>query len=222
MRNFHQWVSTAAMLLLAWVAVTGVVLAIDSLFPPAGLGGEGGGPGSAQGAGPSMSPGIGMDAAQSLNTSGAALSRADLERYVANTVHAAVANNPDDVSALQLQLNMRGDEAQGEVQLTGAGAENRTLNLVFNAATGEMRTANTVLVVKAAAKTPWYNDLQTRLRLHDLIQDLHRGNIIGISGQVMDILTGLSFIVLSVTGTLMYFQMRTRRKQMQRDGWFWK
>jgi uncharacterized iron-regulated membrane protein len=37
MRNLHRWISTVCMLFLAWVSITGTLLALDELFPPSGL-----------------------------------------------------------------------------------------------------------------------------------------------------------------------------------------
>jgi len=60
-----------------------------------------------------------------------------------------------------------------------------------------------------------------RLRLHNLLKELHTGSIIGLSGQWLDLLTGLSFIVLAVTGIVMYFNLLAQRRKLGRRGLFW-
>jgi uncharacterized iron-regulated membrane protein len=60
-----------------------------------------------------------------------------------------------------------------------------------------------------------------RLRLHNLLKELHTGAIIGLSGQWLDLLTGLAFIVLAVTGILMYFKLLAQRRKLGRRGLFW-
>jgi uncharacterized iron-regulated membrane protein len=60
-----------------------------------------------------------------------------------------------------------------------------------------------------------------RLRLHNLLKELHTGSIIGLSGQWLDLLTGLSFIVLAVTGIVMYVSLLSQRRKLGRRGLFW-
>ena len=62
----------------------------------------------------------------------------------------------------------------------------------------------------------------TRLRLHNLLKRLHTGEIVGLSGQFLDVATGVAFMVLSVTGIVMYFQMLLQRRDRGRPEWFWR
>jgi uncharacterized iron-regulated membrane protein len=121
MRKYHRWISTVCMLFLAWVSLTGGLLALDELSPPPGLGGA------------------------------------------------------------------------------GAGA-----------------------VTAPAANDTFLTNTAVRLRLHNLLKELHTGSIIGLSGQWLDLLTGLCFIVLTITGIVMYFSLLKQRRRIGRRGLFWK
>jgi uncharacterized iron-regulated membrane protein len=121
MRKYHRWISTVCMLFLAWVSLTGGLLALDELNPPPGLGD--GRPGAAP---PALAT----------------------QSFLSNTT--------------------------------------------------------------------------VRLHLHNLLKELHTGSIIGLSGQWLDLLTGFSFIVLSITGIVMYFSLLKQRRKLGRRGLFWK
>lgn len=210
MRKFRRWVSTAAMLLLAWVAVTGFVLALDLMYPPASLrlrDESGDAPGSAA-----------IPQASALDTSDAPLAAADLAAMAATSLHAALANRQASINSVELQLRTQDGAARGTVNIAGAADQTYSVD----ATSGKVLEITSRSTFASRRATPWYDDVPLRLRWHNLLQDLHRGSIIGISGQVMDILTGLSFITLSVTGILMYFEMLGRRKQIGRKAWFWK
>src|SRR5271156_5745431 len=111
MRKYHRWISTVCMLFLAWVSLTGGLLALDELNPPPGLGGP-------------------PSAAAAMPTAGGG--------FLTNTA--------------------------------------------------------------------------LRLRLHNLLKELHTGSIIGLSGQWLDLLTGFAFVVLAVTGIMMYFSLLAQRR----------
>lgn len=64
-------------------------------------------------------------------------------------------------------------------------------------------------------------DTALRLRVHNLLKELHTGSIIGLSGQWLDLLTGFAFIVLAVTGIVMYFNLLAQRRKLGRRGLFW-
>lgn len=119
MRRFHRWISTVCMIFLAWVSITGTLLALDEANPPAGMGGT----------------------------------------------------PPPPAAAPQASVPPSG--------------------------------------------------LPLRLRLHNLLKELHTGSIIGLSGRTVDVLTGTSFVVLSVTGTIMYFQLLGARRRIGRTALFW-
>jgi uncharacterized iron-regulated membrane protein len=120
MRKYHRWISTVCMLFLAWVSLTGGLLALDELNPPPGLGGP--------------------------------------------PAYAAAMHEPS---------------------------------------------------------SSFLNDTALRLKLHNLLKQLHTGSIIGLSGQWLDLLTGFAFMVLAITGILMYFSLLKQRRKLGRRGLFW-
>ncbi len=195
MRKWHRWISTAAMVLLAWVAVTGVLLAIDSIYPPAGLGGT---PET-----PATTPAAG--AVQTLDV-------ASLEQWMTTAISKSVPAGSTPAS-VDIQLRMQDDQPVATVSMGNAAGA-----VTVNVTTG---TVTPVPLATPDAK-PWYQDMQTRVRLHDVLQDLHRGTFIGVSGQVLDLLTGLSFAFLAISGAVMYFQLYLRRRKAGNKQWFWK
>jgi len=54
------------------------------------------------------------------------------------------------------------------------------------------------------------------------LQKWHKGNIIGEFGQWLVVATGIVFLVLSITGLVMYLQMWSNRKKQGRTGLFWQ
>jgi len=67
----------------------------------------------------------------------------------------------------------------------------------------------------------WWNDMAMRLPLHNLLQDLHRGTIIGLPGHLLGLLAGISLSFLSITGIVMYFQLLQRRRKNGHHQFFW-
>lgn len=64
--------------------------------------------------------------------------------------------------------------------------------------------------------------LAFRIRLHQLLERLHRGNIIGLPGQVLSVLGGFSFLFLTVSGIWMYVDLLKRRRRAGRNAFFWR
>jgi hypothetical protein len=202
MRKLHRWISTAAMVLLTWVAFTGVILAIDSMYPPAGLSDA---VAAVQAAGPA--------ATTATNLNSAPLDPAAVDQWLTNAVQTAVPTGAKPES-IDVKLSMQDGQPQAQVAVTGDDARTTTVNTA----------TSTVLKITTVKTAPvaWYNDAATRVRLHDVLQDLHRGTFIGLTGQLLDILTGLSFAFLAISGGVMYFQLYLRRRQNNKPQLFWK
>jgi hypothetical protein len=175
MRNFHRWISTVAMVFLLYVAVTGLLLAIDGVTAP-----NFGPPGGA-------APVPAGAAARTPMNSG------DIERSAADAIRTALAGRAaGDIPMIDLQIRSESGTPITTVNFGGGGG--------------------------GAALPP---DVLWRVKMHDLLQHLHRGSIVGIPGQVIDVLTGISFSILAFTGIVMYLQMLKRRKQTGRTSLFW-
>jgi uncharacterized iron-regulated membrane protein len=50
---------------------------------------------------------------------------------------------------------------------------------------------------------------------------IHRGDVIGLSGRWMDLLTGAALLYLSVSGVIMYVELWRKRQQRGLQGFFW-
>jgi len=57
---------------------------------------------------------------------------------------------------------------------------------------------------------------------NEFLQDIHSGAIFGAAGQWVDLATGITFVVLSITGPVMYFQMLRTRRKSGRTLAFWR
>jgi uncharacterized iron-regulated membrane protein len=57
---------------------------------------------------------------------------------------------------------------------------------------------------------------------NEFLQDIHSGAIFGAAGQWVDLATGITFVVLSITGPVMYFQMLRTRRKSGRTRAFWR
>ena len=191
LRTYHRWVSTAAMILLTWVAVTGVALALDVLFKP-----------RLQPA-PPPSPPLNGAALPSL-------ARAGLAQAYAATPGA----RPTEI---EISLSILEGQALAEVRLVQASVANSAppppLTFVLDPASGQAKTAP-----PRAGPSDY---IKFRIALHRLLEKLHRGNIIGRSGQWLSVLTGLSFIFLTVSGIWMYVDMLVRRRRIGKRQPFW-
>lgn len=57
---------------------------------------------------------------------------------------------------------------------------------------------------------------------NEFLQDVHSGAAFGAGGQWVDLATGIIFVVLSITGPVMYFQMLRSRRKSGRTQAFWR
>lgn len=196
------------MVFLAWVAGTGALLALDELTQPAQIL-----------FGPNANAALPGAAEQEANNSGSLanampLSQADISRWMAASIQSALTlSSSPTLPDIQLQLRMQDDQPQGTV--TWGGADGRTV--LVNAATGS--------VVMSSVKTPTSPAVDSytmwRNRVHFVLKDLHSGAIIGLPGRLIDLLSGLAFVVLSVTGIVMYLDMLKARRKVGRKDLFW-
>jgi hypothetical protein len=114
-----------------------------------------------------------------------------------------------DVPLKVIRLRIYAGMPQG-VLVTG-GDDNK--QMVFNALTG-----------KAVSETePGYPPVGFPFgwQAHQLAKDVHRGGIIGISGRLMDLLSGFAMFFLSASGIWIYFDLWKRRKKSGRSSPVW-
>jgi len=204
-RRLHRWVAIVAAGFLIYLAITGMLLAADGLvvrfsrgFPPDLL--KPGWP---------WLPHASGDGPIRAEDPAVALRAEDVQAMIAGALRAAARLAPADrVVSIELRRTARAPTAT----LVMAGP------------------APTELVVDTASGA-WLNrDAVTRpperpyifsLRVHQILKRLHRGDIIGVSGRWMIVLTGLSLLFLSGSALVMYTQMWRARRRMNRGGVFW-
>ena len=183
LRTYHRWVSTAAVALLTWVAVTGVALALDVLFQPTF---------------PPPPPPLNETVLSDLARSG-----------VAAAFQGAPETRPMQV---EVSVFTRGGQATAEVRLGQAAP----MTFVVDPTSGQARR-----VASAGPSAGPSDYLKFRIALHKLLEKLHRGNIIGGTGQWLSVLTGFSFIFLTVSGVWMYADLHLRRRRLGKRQMFW-
>lgn len=108
-----------------------------------------------------------------------------------------------------LRLRVYGGMPQVAI-VTGNAA---TEQVVFNAITGR----------RASQTEPGYPEVGFPFgwQAHQTAKKIHRGDYIGLSGRWMDLFAGLSMVFLSVSATVMYFNMWSKRRQTGGSGLMW-
>lgn len=117
------------------------------------------------------------------------------------------ANGPTPIRIIRLR-SFAG-MPQGVV-ITGGAAKQR----VFNAETGQR--------VSMTERGYPYTGFPFGWREHELMKQIHRGDIIGLPGRFMDLFAGLSLIFLSGSGLWMYLDLWRRRRTKGRKALFWQ
>jgi hypothetical protein len=203
-RKYHRWLSTIGMLLLAWVAVTGTVLTVDELLDQQSfaeptintVGGDGGG-------------------LRGANSTAAGFSAEQLEPLLSTGLHAALSVETTVApTAVRVQLRMRDGQPQAVVTIDAV--DTVPTKLTFNAATGAQITNAPASLAGGGRGAPGGPP-----SFNGLMQSLHGGSIAGKAGEWFILLTGAFFVVLSITGIWMYFQLRGARVKIRRSEWFW-
>ncbi|MGC3982163.1 MAG: PepSY-associated TM helix domain-containing protein [Steroidobacteraceae bacterium] len=83
------------------------------------------------------------------------------------------------------------------------------------------------IVVRAAdgkrlSSPPGPTTPQSQVAYHQLLKRFHRGDFIGsFSGRYMSITAGFCLLFLSISGIVMYFDLRRARSQRGKRQWFW-
>jgi uncharacterized iron-regulated membrane protein len=111
-----------------------------------------------------------------------------------------------------LRLRYFAGMPQGVIVAVGNDATDAR-QLVFNADTGK----------RASMTEPGYPDVVFPFgwEEHELMKQIHRGDIFGLPGRLMDVFAGLSLVFLSVSGLVMYVDLLRRRSRSGRKQLFW-
>ena len=198
-RSLHRGVAIVAAVFLMVVSISGTLLSIDSLVlwiyryshAPAGFSGR-------------QLPfpaGMNEDFSKPLTDS-------ELPAMLSTTLSSYYATQgPTPIKVLRLRYFA--GMPQGVVV---TGGEN-TRQLVFNTDTGR----------RASMTEPGYpyTGFPFGWEEHELMKKIHRGDIFGVAGRVMDLFAGLSMVFLSVSGLAMYVDLLRRRRRGGRKQLFW-
>lgn len=100
------------------------------------------------------------------------------------------------------------------MELRSAGGRLQSLVTVTGAHAG-------VLAFDALSGAPLSNGGASRGSLHNQLKNWHRGNIVGIAGVLLAIVTGCALLFLIVSGLVVYFLMWKARSRTGRQRLFW-
>ena len=196
-RSLHRSVSVVAAVFLLVVAVTGTLLSIDSLY---------------FGLYRAFYPERLVDGFSPVGTLGdfsTPLSNDDVDPMLATTLQSfreEQGGRPIKV----IRLRSFAGHPQGVVVAGGTD----TAQLIYNARSGEREGLSGSGYPFTGFPTGW--------QLHELLKQIHRGDVIGVPGRVIDLLAGLSLAFLSVSGLVVYLDLRSRRAKSGRKNLFWR
>ena len=196
-RSLHRWVSIVAAVFLMVVSISGALLSIDTVA--LGVYGM-----THTNAGRYSRFPYGMIADLS-----SPLPDAQLPGMLNTTLaayHAVNGNTPIKVIRLRYFAGM----PQGLI-ISGSGDDTR--EVVYNAVTGQ----------RASMTEPSYpyQGFPFGWEEHELMKQIHRGDIFGVPGRLMDVFAGLSLVFLSLSGLIMYVDLWRRRSRAGRKSIFW-
>jgi len=130
----------------------------------------------------------------------APLTDAELPSMLRTTLAALHVARPDAAIKV-LRLRYFAGMPQGLVVTGGQEVQ----QFAFNASTGELARFQGPGYPETGMTFGWQWD--------QWMKKIHRGDAIGLSGRWMSLLTGLSLLYLSLSGTVMYFDPLTRRRR---------
>jgi hypothetical protein len=193
MRTWHRWIMTVVVVALSYWIGSGLLMAIyDASDATQVWAIEGGGPGARL-----------TDAARTARSI------------------------PDPASLatpIGAALESVGSMPYASVDLRMVGEMPR---LEFAEASGERSTMRRFYADTAAPMTQQVADGETgapppdNVTKRNTLKAWHRGNIVGLPGQLLGLLVGLSLITLVVTGVVLYFKLWAARRKAGRPGFFW-
>jgi uncharacterized iron-regulated membrane protein len=201
MRRLHRWISIVAAAFVLYVAVTGFVMAFDNVWGAVSMAAHGLTLPSANGGPPPALLKMFADDGTVSEDNILAMSRTTL---------AAASKASDAPSPRVVRLRTYGGMPQGVV-ITG---DEVARQLVFDARTGQPAG----LYEAGYPKTP----MPFEWGAHETWKRLHRGDYFGLTGRWMDLLSGLAILFLTISGIVMYLQVRRARVRTGRRGVFWK
>jgi PepSY-associated TM region len=202
MRRLHRWLSIIAAAFILFVSVSGMIMAIDSIWTTSYMASHG-----LSAPGPGGTPPAGL---LTMFADDGIVADGELKPMLDTTLNAVHSGNASALPVRVIRLRTYGGMPQGVVISGDAVAEQQ----VFNARTGSVAR----LYEPGYPKTP----MPLQWHVHETWKRLHRGDFFGLTGRWMDLLTGLSILFLSLSGIFMYLQLRAVRVGRGRREVFWK
>ena len=93
------------------------------------------------------------------------------------------------------------------------GTGNDTKQIVYNTATGKLTSTTEPDYPYTGFPMGW--------KWHELVKQIHRGDILGIPGRFMDLFAGFSLVFLSVSGLVMYLGIWNKRRKAGKPSPIW-
>ena len=199
-RSLHRSISILAAAFLIVVVLSGAWLAVESLSFGFYMAAHRPAPGQPRPpGGPPKRPGNDLSRAKD----------AELPDMLRVSLAAARRDVPDEPIAV-VRLRYYSGYPQGVI-VTGGG---KSQQLVYNASTGSAMSETEPNYPEVGFPFGW--------QAHQTAKSVHRGDYFGITGRVMDLLSGLAMIYLSVSGIVMYYTMWRKRQGAGRPSLLWK
>jgi len=202
-RTLHRWIMTVAAAFLLYMAVSGLLLQGDDLLAL-------------------LHPGA--RSAPELKS---------IKEFAAGPPYFSVLSNVDEAApplaeaALPQMLRsgfataerLAGDAPITAVELRTVGTRHQAV-VTFGAAEQPQLAVidadSGALIARGSALPPPEAESS-----HDAIKFWHRGNVLGLTGVWLNLLTGLSLAILAFSGVYLYLDMHARRRKLGTHGIFW-
>ena len=197
MRTWHRGIAVLASLFIVMMAGSGTLIAFESAFASFNF----------------LRPGPvpGMSVAQwGMNGDmSKPLGDAEVQTMTGQTL-AAFSSDQPGVAMRRLRVRQFAKMAQGVV----ITAEEEPRQLVYNLATGK----------PASLSEPEYpfSGFPFGVQMHEDIKRFHRGDLLGMPGRWMNLLSGFALLFLSVSGIVMYLDMWRKRRAGGRAAFLWR
>lgn len=194
-RRWHRWIMTVFGLLLLYWAASGLTLAIyDATDSHQVWAGEGGGPGASLAV-----PGLGTlpDPATLAPGIASALQQAGRGMTIAS-------------------VDLRNTGRFLRLQFAQSDGDRDTMKR-FDAASGASITADHAEGFDGPPEAP--PDFAAR---RNGLKSWHKGNALGLPGQFVGLLAGLSLLALAASGLLLYFKLWAMRRRSGKPAFFWR
>lgn len=192
-RSLHRWCSLAAALFIGYVTISGLLLTIDCL---------------AQAYNIAAGERHHINAHDINRDVSSPMSDEELPAMLRTTL-ASYRSALPAVPIKVLRLRYFSGIPQGVVIADDAD----TTQLVFNTHSGQ----------RVSETEPGYPNTGFLLgwQGHETLKRIHRGDYLGMGGQWMEFIAGLSIVFLGISGLKMYYDLWRRRQKAGRHGLFW-